>query len=197
MGFPIECGTLGECFEEQRMVLLRRKPRHANKQDIVVMETFSGPPLRAWEPWMSIMIRGNAVWNYAAPWDPVEPLYAARYFLRHGHRNYAAAECVLLNPAASGFNLALRQVVNGVQMRCMIEEHHEWQRIAKHVQVCVDHIRVAVLESAMDPRIHAVIETRVFTQVSDFDPTIIQQMIEVASLSRSEGDDYRFIALTV
>ena len=61
----------------------------------------------------------------------------------------------------------------------------------------VDNIWPAFSESSMYSRIHAVIESRAFAQVSNFYPSLVQQTIQVAFQPTGVGNDDRFIALTV
>ena len=61
----------------------------------------------------------------------------------------------------------------------------------------VDNIWPAFSESSMYSRIHAVIESRAFAQVSNFYPSLVQQTIQVAFQPIGVGNDDRFIALTV
>jgi len=61
----------------------------------------------------------------------------------------------------------------------------------------VHNIRSVFSESSMYSRVHAVIESRSFAQVSNFYPSLVQQMIEVAFQPTGVGNDDRFIALTI
>ena len=61
----------------------------------------------------------------------------------------------------------------------------------------VDNIWPVLSESSMYSRIHAVIESRAFAEVSNFYPSLVQQTIEVACQSASVGNDGWFITLTV
>jgi hypothetical protein len=65
------------------------------------------------------------------------------------------------------------------------------------MQMSVDNIWPVFSESSMYSRIHAVVESRTFAQISNFHPSLVQQTIQVAFQATGVGNDHRFIALTV
>src|SRR5260370_33095047 len=61
----------------------------------------------------------------------------------------------------------------------------------------VDNVRPALFENRWQSIVHAVIESRVFAQISDFYASLFQQTIEVATQPARERNDCWFKALTV
>src|SRR4029077_7379256 len=146
MGSRVGGRTLGKRLQKQRVVFLRRKTRHAAKQKIVLSEALPSPPLLARGLRASIVVGWNAVRDDATPSHPVKAFQAKRYFLADGDGNDPTVECVTLNPPHPSFNLALRQVVDRMQMRSMLEKQKRWQSVTKHVQMGVDNIRTTISE---------------------------------------------------
>src|SRR6266849_713912 len=67
MSVRIGSRALSERFQEHCVVFLRGKSCDADKKNISVSEACSCPPFVAWSLRPSIVVRWNAVRNYAAP----------------------------------------------------------------------------------------------------------------------------------
>src|SRR6267154_4547952 len=115
MGVGIRSGTLGERSQEQRVVLLSSETCHADEQNMTVCEALSCTPFSPWGLRTSIAIHWNTVRDYVALLNPVKAREAGGYLFRNGNGDDAVVECIALNPARPGFNLALRHVVDGMQ----------------------------------------------------------------------------------
>ena len=61
----------------------------------------------------------------------------------------------------------------------------------------VNNIRTAGSENTMQPGVHAVIESRMFAQVSDFHSSLFQQPVELALQPAAKRDDHWLKRLTV
>src|SRR6266404_2212730 len=197
MRLRIGSWALSKRFQQQRVVFLRSKTCHANKKNVFLAETGPRPPLFPRCLWRGIEASRNAVRNHAAPLNSVKALHACCYFLRDCYRYNSVVECVALNPARPGFNLALGEVVDRVQYRRAFQKQQKWQRVPKHVQMGVNNVGLVVFENRVQSGVNAVIESRMFAQVSNFNAGLIEQTVEVASEALGERNDNWFIPLAV
>src|ERR1700730_2181254 len=72
MGLRIGSGALGERFQEQDVIFLWGKTRHADKENIIVAEALPCPPLAPWGFWRGVAIRRNTVRDHPALLNPIK-----------------------------------------------------------------------------------------------------------------------------
>src|SRR5579859_621452 len=79
-----------------------------------------------------------------------------------------------------------------MQKRKLLAQKEERQCISKNMQMGVDYVRLALIELGGQSEVHAVIESRPFSQVSNFHPGLVQQSVEIAVHAIREGNDNWF-----
>src|SRR6266581_2059916 len=119
------------------------------------------------------------------------------YFFRDGDGDNSVVEGVTLKPAEPRFNLAFGQVVDRMQERRLRAKEQERQCVPKNVQMSMDNVRPAFFENRWQSVVHAVIKSGLFPQVQNFNASIFQQTIEVATQTARERNDCRFKTLPV
>jgi len=97
------------------MILLWRKARHTDKENIIFIEPFSHPPFFARNLRSRIAVRRNAVRDYAASLDSIKPPQTVRHFFRNRNRDNSVLQCITLKPAKPGLNLAFSKIVDRVK----------------------------------------------------------------------------------
>src|SRR5882762_7585442 len=107
MGVGIGSGTLGEGSQENRVVLLSSETCHADEQNMTVCEALSRTPFFPWGLRTRIAIHWNTVRDHVALLNPIKARQAGGYLFCNGNGDNAVVECIALNPARPGLNLAL------------------------------------------------------------------------------------------